>query len=78
MNERGRFSVPMAFATAGGGGDERGRVRQEGNLPEKVENHCPNPRGPVGPPPLFGLRCRLFNIGPKVEPPPGPPLSFCL
>ena len=42
MNERGRFSVPMAFATAGGGGgglNERGRVRQGGNLPEKVENH---------------------------------------
>ena len=23
--------------------------------------------------PLFGPRCRLFNIGPKVGPPPGPP-----
>ena len=35
-----------------------------------------SPGGP-DPTPLFGPRCRLFNIGPKVGPPPGPP-SFCL
>ena len=30
--------------------------------------------GPGGPdPPLFGPLCRLFNIGPKIRPNPGPP-----
>ena len=34
---------------------------------------------PGGPDPLFGPRCRLFNIGPKVGPPLGfPPPFFCL
>ena len=27
--------------------------------------------------PLFGPRCRLFNIGTKVGPPPGPPFLAC-
>ena len=27
--------------------------------------------------PLFGPRCRLFNIGPKAGPLPGPPLFAC-
>ena len=31
----------------------------------------------AGPLPLFGPRCRLFNIGPKVVPPPGPPSFAC-
>ena len=33
-----------------------------------------DPGGAGGPDPLFCPRCRLFNIGPKVGPPPGPPL----
>ena len=33
--------------------------------------------GPGGPDPPFGPRCRLFNIGPKVGPPLGPPPPFC-
>ena len=36
-------------------------------------------RGGGGVPPPFGPRCRLFNIGPKVGPPLGPPPLFaCL
>ena len=31
----------------------------------------------AGPPPLFGPRCRLFNIGPKIGAPPGPPFFAC-
>ena len=34
--------------------------------------------GPGGPDPPFGPRCRLFNIGPKVGPPLGPPPLFLL
>ena len=31
----------------------------------------------VCPPPPFGPRCRLFNIGVKIGPPPGPPFFAC-
>ena len=30
-------------------------------------------RGSEPPPPPFGPLCRLFNIGPKIRPTPGPP-----
>ena len=33
--------------------------------------------GPGGPAPPFGPRCRLFNMGPKIVPPPGPPFFAC-
>ena len=33
--------------------------------------------GAGGPASLFGPRCRLFNIGPTIGPPPGPPFFAC-
>ena len=35
-----------------------------------------DPGGAGGPPPPFGPRCRLVNVGPKVGPPLGPPPPF--
>ena len=42
-----------------------------GPIPSKVSGGSGGGGGPGGPdPPPFGPRCRLFNIGPKVGPPP--------
>ena len=52
--------------TRAGGGGDKWQLRKHHGISRGG--------GPGGPdPPLFGPLCRLFNIGPKIRPNPGPP-----